>query len=274
MIHVLALLACGEKNIDSGRPPTSSDDTGREMAVEPKTATEAFRVPERPWDLALAPDGRIYCSAQGGNKVYIWDPTTQTRTESRSIPDVQNILFDTEGTLYFTSTDNGVTGALSKIEGNQITTLYTQADDGTLMRWPMDFVQTPNPEWIIADYQQGLFVIDAEGAVTTRSAGTGKPQGLRFVNNTLYIAGEDGIFRISWPNGSPERIDERSGLSLLEVNGAIWSSNAELGLFEVGGEAVGLSQAARPGSLLNTSDGIYFADHVGEGVWFYEPAEN
>ena len=144
---------------------------------------------------------------------------------------------------------------------------------GTLMRWPMDFVQTPNQEWIIADYQQGLFVIDA-GSVTTRSAGTGKPQGLLLVESTLYIAGEDGIFRMNWPNGSPERIDERPGLSLLEVDGKIWSSNADLGLFEVGGEGVGLNQAARPGSLLSTSDGIYFADHVGEGVWFYEPTEN
>ena len=72
-------------------------------------------------------------------------------------------------------------------------------------------------------------------------------------------------------NGEPMSIDSRSGLSLVEVNGEVWSSNAELGIFVVGGNPVGLTQAARPGSLLNTSEGIYFADHVGEGVWLYEP---
>ena len=76
---------------------------------------------------------------------------------------------------------------------------------------------------------------------------------------------------MEWPNGDPRQIDERSGLALMEVNGEVWSSNAEQGVFLVGGSPIGLRQAARPGSLLNTSDGIYFADHVGEGVWLYEP---
>ena len=274
MLWVTSVLACGEQMLDSGSPSDSSTEPSTEATVEQKEATEAFRIPERPWDLALAPDGRLYCSAQGGSKVYTWDPINQTRTESRSLPDVQNILFDEEGTLFFTSTDNGVTGAFSKLEGNQIVELCTQADDGTLLRWPMDFVYTPDQEWIIADYQQGLFVLDAAGSVTTRPSGTGKPQSLLLVDSTLYIAGADGIFLMNWPAGSPERIDDRQGLALLEVNGAIWSSNAEVGLFEVGGSALGFNQAARPGSLLNTSDGIYFADHVGEGVWFYERAEN
>ena len=77
---------------------------------------------------------------------------------------------------------------------------------------------------------------------------------------------------MEWPNGEPTLVDPRPGLALIDVNGDIWSSNAELGLFVVGGNPLGLTQAARPGSLLKTSDGIYFADHVGEGVWLFEPA--
>ena len=214
------------------------------------------------------PEGLIYCSTQGGNKLYIWDPVSETRTGlERPIYDVQNILFNDDGTLYFTTTDNGVTGGLSMWQDNQPVVLHTQADDGTLMRWPMDFVQGPNGEWIIADFQQGLFIVDSSGSVTTKSAGANKPQGLLLVENTLFISGEDGIFSMEWPNGEPRQIDERSGLALIEVNGDVWSSNAEQGVFMVDGNPIGLKQAARPGSLLNTSDGIYFADHVGEGVW-------
>ena len=274
LLMLLGLSACGNKGVDSAET-LNEHETGPntlESDVEPKSATEKFRAPERPWDLAISPDGRIYCSTQGGNKLYIWDPILETRTEfERSISDVQNILFDDDGTLYFTTTDNGVTGGLYRLEDNQPVKLYTQANDGTLMRWPMDFVKSPNEEWVIADFQQGLFVVDSTGTVTVISSGSNKPQGLLFVGDTLFVAGEDGIFRIEWPNGDPKLIDERPGLALVEVNGEVWSSNSSLGLFTVEGYPIGLTQAARPGSLLNTADGVYFADHVGEGVWLYEP---
>jgi hypothetical protein len=269
---LLGLNACGNHGTDSAEelnehevgPNTTEDD------VESKSAKEMFRAPERPWDLAVSPEGLIYCSTQGGNKLYIWNPVLETRTEfERSISDVQNILFDGD-TLYFTTTDNGVTGGFSMLEDNQPVELYTQADDGTLIRWPMDFVKSPNEEWVIADFQQGLFVVEETGRVTTRPSGSNKPQGLLFIENTLFVSGEDGIFKIEWPNGEPKLIDERSGLALIEVNGEVWSSNSEVGLFIVEGNPIGLTQAARPGSLLQTTDGIYFADHVGEGVWLYE----
>ena len=280
---LFGLFSCGEtkddsgleeSNLDTNNTEETTDDTA-EIPVEAKEATQVFRAPERPWDLALSTDGRIFCSTQRGNKVYIWDPSTEERIElGPSVPDVQNIWLDENDTLYFTNTDNGVTGTLSVLEGNQTTTLYTQADDGTLMRWPMDFVQPAPNEWIIADYQQGLFVIDSNGSVTTRESGTSKPQGLLWKDGTLYVVGEDGTYSIQWPNGTPQQLDARSGLALVEFNGAIWSSNASIGVFEVGGPALGLTQAARPGSLLRASDGVYFADHVGEGVWLYSPDAN
>lgn len=274
LLMLLGLGGCGNKGTDSAETMNEQEtDSNRlEDSVDPKSATEMFRIPNRPWDLALSSEGLIYCSAQGGNTLYIWDPIAETRTEfERPIYDVQNILFDDDGTLYFTTTDNGVTGGLSMWENNQPVQLHTQADDGTLMRWPMDFVKGPNEEWVIADFQQGLFVVDASGSVTTKTSGTDKPQGLLFVDNVLFISGEDGIFSIDWPDGEPRKLDDRSGLALLRVDGEVWSSNSELGIFVVGGSLIGLTQAARPGSLLNTSDGVYFADHVGEGVWLYEP---
>lgn len=284
MIAFLALLACTDDTNDTFANQSTneqtdtanedSSDTDSVESIPDLNATQQFRVPQRPWDVIEGPDGTIYCSAQGGNKVYLWDPVLEERIEyPHSVPDVQNLYVDDQSILYFTRTEYGVTGNLSRMNGSQAEVLYSQADDGFLMRWPMDVVRLPNDEgWVIADFGSGvLFVVDAQDSVTTRSAGSAKPQGLLLVEDVLYVSGEDGVYRIEWPDGEAELIDERAGLALLDVDGVLWSSNADLGIFEVGGEAVGLNQAARPGSLLKTSDGIYFADHVGEGVWLYQP---
>ena len=172
MLLLFTLLSCGNKDRDSAT--SDAIDTGVETLdtnVEPQTANEVFRVPNRPWDLALSTEGLIYCSAQGGNTIYIWDPVTAIRTEfPRAISDVQNILFD-DDVLFFTRTDNGVTGDFSMWQVINQLCSHTQADDGTLLRWPMDFVKGPNDEWVIADYKQGLFVIDRNGSVKTAPAG-------------------------------------------------------------------------------------------------------
>ena len=131
---------------------------------------------------------------------------------------MQNIFSHQDGTLYFTQTDNGVTGSLSMLIDRDITVISSQADDGTLMRWPMDFVPTPTSDgsnnWVVADYNAGqLFVIE-DNSVHLHPAGSSKPQSLLFVEDTLYIGGEDGIFKMDWPNGTPELIDQRSGLAL------------------------------------------------------------
>ncbi len=294
MIPFLVLLACTENTTDTfanmatednaDTNSENSDDTESGEEIPELNATQQFRVPQRPWDLAEGPDGTIYCSAQGGNKVYLWNPVLEERSEyPHSVPDVQNLYVDDDSTLYFTRTEYGVTGNLSRMNGSlnesRAEVLYSQADDGFIMRWPMDFVRLPNDDgWVIADFGSGvLFVVHEQvdqaeqSIVTTRSAGSAKPQGLLFVDDVLYVSGEDGIYSIEWPNGEPELIDERVGLALLNVDGSLWSSNANLGVFEVAEDSVGLNQAARPGSLLQTSDGIYFADHVGEGVWLYQP---
>ena len=274
---LFTLIGCGEPTTldeDTSTEITDTDQTDEgNSTVEEKNATEVFRVPERPWDLIEGPNGILYCSAQGGNKIYMWDPLTEMRSDyPNSVPDVQNIYFDSDDTLFFTKTDNGVTGSLSKMVGNQSIDVYTQADDGFLMRWPMDIIRPPTNEgWVIADYGAGvLFVVDEDERISIRDAGSTKPQTLLFVDSLLYVAGEDGIYSIQWPDGEPLLLDERAGLGLANVNGQIWSSNSTQGIFQVAGEPIGLNQAARPGNLLRISDQIYFVDHVGEGVWLYQ----
>lgn len=276
MITLLfTVFGCGDhKSLDedSSFDVTENDETPNDSSsLEEQEAIEVFRVPERPWDLIEGPNDTLYCSTQGGNKIYIWDLLTETRNQyPHSVPDVQNLYFY-DDTLFFTNTDNGVTGSLSKMDGNQSVELYSQADDGFLMRWPMDIIRpSTNDGWIIADYAAGvLFVVDDQERVSVRDAGSAKPQSLLLVDSVLYVAGEDGIFSIEWPDGEPTLIDQRTGLGLANVNGQIWSSNSTLGIFQVTGESIGLYQAARPGNILHISDQVYFVDHVGEGVWLY-----
>lgn len=263
LISLCLLFGCREAESDkfstvpdgSAAEPSSELDTQNDTdePIAELDAEEAFRVPERPWDLALGSDNLIYCSTQGGNKVYVYDPITQERTQfSVALPDVQNLWLDDSDTLYFTRTDHGVTGSLSVVAGNRTEDLITQADDGTLMRWPMDIVEAPDStnnslSWVIADFGAGLlFFIQPNGDVTVHDAGSNKPQSLLFVDDTLYIGGEDGIFRMNWPAGTPEQIDDRSGLALEWVDGKVWSSNADSGVFVVEDDSVGLNQAARP----------------------------
>ena len=285
LIVIVWLFACDTAEKDglsnaSTENGASNTDTSNNYTTESLEATQAFRVPERAWDLALGPDGLVYCSTQGGDIVYVYDPVSEERTEFEvSLPDVQNLWLAQDGTVYFTRTDYGITGSVSMVNGPRTEDLFSQADDGTLFRWPMDIVETPESteeslSWVVADFGAGLlFWIHTDGAVTAHPAGSSKPQSLLFVDNTLYIAGEDGIFKQDWPTGTPQRIDDRTALALEWIDGSIWSGNSNDGIFEVEGHSVGLNQAARPGSLLMTESGLFFADHVGEGVWVYTGGE-
>ena len=265
-----SILSCtGDKN---GSIPLSQQNNGSsDNAALSISAEQAFRVPERPWDLAVHPNGDIYCTTQSGSKVYYWNPNTEVREEtSVRFQDIQGLWITDEEDFYYTTTDYGVTGTLSVMVGHTKEVLYTQADDGTLFRWPMDLIPDPaDGGWILADYNAGvLFVIEDNGFVHTQFAGSQKPQALTYLDPYLYIGGEDGVFRINWPDGTPEQIDDRAAYGLVTVEHDIWGGNADDGVFIVTGDSLGLNEAARVGPLLATNDGLYFGDHVGEGVWF------
>ena len=232
------------------------------------SVVEVFRVPERPWDIAQHPDGRIFCSSQAGSKLYTWDPSTETRVELLgNFTDIQALSFDNE-TLFFTTTDYGVTGSLSTWNGAESTVLHTQADDGTLFRWPVDLLPSPDSGWIIADLEApGLFIVSSTDTVSFISAGSTTPEALAFQSPYLYIGGSDGVFRMEWPDGEPEQIDDRPARSLEIVQEEVWAGNSEQGIYIVNGPSVGLTQAARAGSLLWTGQGLYFSDKVGESIW-------
>ena len=268
------LTACKDDGALSSPWNQANDDTAVDdnanTSNPSRSANVAFSVPERVWDLAEHPDGSIVCSTQSGSKVYYWDPQTDLRTETRErYQDIQFLLIPTSDETFFTTTEYGVTGTLSVMRGAQSEVLHSQAADGTLLRMPMDFVPTDDGGWIIADYKaEMLFVVSASGSVSTHESGSSNPEALLLQGSVLYVAGEDGIFAMDWPNGAPEKIDDRQGHGLTWVNGELWSSNSSNGVFVVEGTSVGLNQAGRPSVLLSTAEGLYFADQVGEDVWF------
>ena len=227
----LFLLACNpDKESDSSVATDSSEEQ------ESVSARLAFEIAERPYDLALSGDGRIFCSAQGGSRIYHWSPETDLVVEL-------NVDFDEAGAidfsgedLYFTTSDNGVTGSLSKLVGSEVTEIATQSTDGTLFRWPMDLLQAPDGSWLIADYNaSAIFAVTEGGNTTVYSAGSLTPESLAWNDGILYIGGEDGIWKKQWPDGFPEQVDSRAAYGLVNIDGTIYGVNSTEGLFSIGG---------------------------------------
>jgi hypothetical protein len=266
---LLGLLACtgssdtGAKGeSDSGYSPP--DDSPEGLVLE-----SAFAVPERAWDLAISDEGQVFCSAQSGGKLYSWDPAEQDRDEESDDMGGLRALAFSGPDLYMTLSDEGVTGSLSIRDGRYATVLHTQADDGTLFRDPVDLVAGPDGGWVLADYKApGLFHVEASGAVVFLESGSSAPNGLAFEQDWLWIAGDDGIWRMDWPAGNPEFIDDRSANGLLMVDGVLWAASSADDIFLVGGRSIGGSELARPGSMVGAADGaVFVADRVGEDVW-------
>lgn len=249
----------------------SSADTAP-TARDPLVATLAFEISERPWDLAAHPDGRILCTAQAGGKIYAWDPATADRDElTDDLSEIQALALSGED-IFITTSDNGVTGALARWDGQDVTVLSTQADDGTLLRWPVDLIDDGEGGWLMADAGAGMvFHADAAGGVTALATEGGAPVALLLEGGRLYVGQEEGIWATDWPGWSLEQVDARAGLGLLAVEGDVWAANAADHLFAVGGALLGVEQPARPGSLALSDGVVYVADQVGQGIWAVSP---
>jgi hypothetical protein len=265
---VALALACGggsDPGSDSGASDTAAIDLGL-------VATEDFSIPEKPWDLAAWTDGTLIVSAQFGNKLYTWDPATSDRTElTDDAYGVLALAMGSDGELYLSTSDNGVTGSLSVLEGREGTPLFSQADDGTLLRDPVDLAATPDGGWVLADRGAGLLFVASAidgGAVTTIEVPGLTPESLAFDGTTLYVGGEEGVASLTWPDGTPGMQDTRSAYGLVSVDGqGMWAANDTDKVFVVGGGGVGFNEAARPGSLLIADGRAYAADHVGGSIW-------
>ena len=266
---VLLLVGCGSESGTGETGTNGGHYEPPEDVPESLLMESVFGVPERAWDLTISEAGVVYCSAQSGGKLYSWDPIAADRDEETDDLGGLRGLYAQGEDLFLTISDFGVTGSLAVRDGRTAEVLYTQADDGTLFRDPVDLVAAPDGGWVLADYSApGLFYVAADGVVEWMDAGTSAPNGVEFEGQWLWIAGEDGIWRKDWPDGSPVLIDERPANAVVQVGDAIWAAGAADDIFVVGGPTLGGDNLARPGSMAVAADGsVYVADRVGEDVW-------
>ena len=260
LVFLLSIGCTSSSSIDSGTDTPIINDTA---AVEEGSFDELFVIPERPFDMSFSQEGTLYISADASGKLYRWDGS-ELKEENGSYEDIQAIYL--EGTqLYHTTTDNGVTGILYR-DGEE---LIRQSTEGTLLRWPVDIIALPSQEIVIADYNAGLlFTYQNDGTSLTYTGGSQTPQALAFRDGSLYIGGEDGIWKKDWPNGTAEQIDTRAANGLAFHNDILYASSAQNGIFVVGGGSYSLPETiGRPSTLVVHQNMLYLIDQIGRGIW-------
>lgn len=269
-MRILSLLicsACVDKNSLDPDDTDANDTSNVEEELDAITMEKLFVIPERPFDMTWDTDGSMLISADASGKLYRWDGASLEEQVGR-YNDIQAIHVD-GSTLYYTTTDNGVTGALYALSSEP---LITQSSDGTLLRWPVDITSTSDGTILIADYNAGVvFSYNEDGSSQLYSVGSQTPQALTMLDNMLYIGGEDGIWRKEWPNGIATQIDDRQANGLVSYEGLVYASNSQDGIFVVQGNTYPLpDEIGRPSALLIRENVLYVIDQVGRGVWSSE----
>ena len=269
-IYAWLLMGCGSGGGDGLLG--GSDPSGNGGSTEPAQLVGelVFEITDRPLNLSVNEAGLVYCSAQAGDQLFVWDPSVPDAEPDLVTDDLDELqaIFFYENDLYFTTTSSGVTGSLSVMGDGLVEEIATQADDGQLMRWPIDLVDDGSGGWIVADQVAALlFWVGSDGSTMAMDSPSGQPLSLARLGDFLYIGGEDGIWRKEWPHGDAEIVDGRAGFGLLVIDGQVLGVNSSDHLFEVGGAVLGLTELARPASMTSSQTTIYIADHVGQGVW-------
>jgi len=246
-------------SIDDEKTSTSVIEEIDELVLE-----NLFTIPERPFDMSWDYDGSLLISADASGKLYRWDDVELVE-EQGSYHDIQAVHVINQ-TLLYTTTDNGVTGALFS-DGQEA--LSTQADDGTLFRWPVDLISLEDGTLLIADYMAGLiFSYESDGITQSFHAGSQTPQALAVIDEQIYIGGEDGIWFKEDLFTEAIRLDERSANGLAVYDGVVYGSNSQDGIFAVQGIASPLpDEIGRPSTLLIKENMLYVIDQVGRGIW-------
>jgi len=259
--------ACHTTEKTTSHSPNDENDMVEPAAAPDLQWEEAFKISERPYALTADSEQQIiYCNGQSGENIYTWNNTGSPSRLTGQFSDSHGLFFAEDG-LYYTTSDHGVTGSLEHYQDGASTELAVQADNGTLFRWPMDLQQSSTNEWILADYNEAaLFVFSSAGTFRI-DAGSSFPETLAWLDNNLYIGGEDGIWKMEWPQGNPEQVDDRAAYGLVAVNNEIWAVNSTDGIFAIGGNAAPIEDIARPGKMLHFENMLYVADHAGQYVW-------
>ena len=246
----------------SDSSPDLDDSTPEEVVAEP-----LFEVTGGPFDLTIAPDGRVFASIEE-HAIDVWDPETgwvETHTD-RAGP-VFGIHWASD-TLWYTTSNHRQAGALMRLDG-RTGEVIAQSAGSTLFREPRDLCQAADGAWILADATVGaLFSVRDEGsAVELIDVPLSDVSTVTADADHVYAGGDDGVVQISWPDGLPATIDDRPVDGLHIAAGVLWGTNTEWGVFEVGGNRrLELPDLRRPGRMTG-SDPLLVTDTAAGHVW-------
>jgi len=273
LLTILATGCGGSKSNSTGDSGQSETPEGVDWSTaspadvpSDDVVTEAlFDVPGVPYDITETPDGIVYVSIQE-NGIIEWDPAVawpETLTERAGA--IFGIHWHEES-LWYTTSVHRQEGSLSRLDGSTGEVIATAAGD-VVFREPTDLTVAPDGAWVVTDKTvQTLFVV--RGTETTMAeAGVTEPSSITADENYVYVGGSDGVSRIAWPGGSPERIDDRSVNGLHISQGELLGTNSEWGVFRVGeGSRLGFDDLRIPGRM-GGGDTLYVTDWANAGVW-------
>lgn len=244
----------GQSGIEPGDVP--SDDVASQVV---------FDVPGFAYDITETPSGVVYVSI-AENGIIEWDPEVnwpEVLTERAGA--VFGIHWH-DGAIYYTTSTHRQEGSLSKLNGNTGEVLSTAAGD-VIFREPTDLTRTADGAWVLTDKTLETLFVVRDGETTMYDAGVSEPSSITSDENYVYVGGSDGVSRIAWPDGTPEKIDDRSVNGLHIFEGDLLGTNASWGVFRVNeGNRVGFEDMRIPGRL-GGENTLYVTDWGNSGVW-------
>ena len=271
--------ACASKASpsDTGTQSAESEGpTGDPSEADPPDSTvnavSLFDVTGGPYDLALAPDGRLFVSIQE-SRIDVWDPGTEWVEEhTRRAGSVFGIEWHGDH-LFYTASNHRQSGALMRLDGRDGTVLAT-ASGSTLFREPTDLAVAPDGDWVIPDPTVGTLFVAAPDGTNVRmiDSGVTEPSSVACDDDAVYVGGTDGVARIPWPGGTPTRIDDRPVNGLFMRGDALMAGGPGWAVFEVGSQTAGMGgDEIRLAGRLTGQDTIYVADWGNATVWAIQP---
>jgi sugar lactone lactonase YvrE len=166
-----------------------------------------------PTSTAIGPDGRLYVSSRFEGTVYRLQPDGEAESFATDLGVACGLAFAADGSL-FVGDRSGTVFRLDR--GGRATPFATLPGSVAafhLAVGPDEALYVAGPT--LASYD-AIYRIDPAGAITTRYAGFGRPQGLAFdANGVLFaieaLAGVSGLYRMP-ADGDPELVLSGPGL--------------------------------------------------------------
>ena len=268
----LVLSCTGNKNTnDTGSDAATDRQSGQNQSSPEDVPTDGvesqvvFDVVGVPYDITETSEGVLYVSIEE-NGIVEWDPEVNWPEVLTERAGQIFGIYWYDGDIYYTTSEHRQTGSLSKLNGNTQEIMVTEAG-GVIFREPTDLTRAHDGAWVLTDRTLETLIVVRENAATMRDAGVSKPSSITADDDYVYVGGTDGVSRIAWPDGSPEKIDDRSVNGVHIFEGELLGTNSEWGVFRVGdGNRLGFEELRIPGRMSGDTQ-LYVTDWANSGVW-------